>query len=688
MSEVELSTAVGLICTALATVVAITIFMAIVRGLIYICRPNEILIFAGRKHRLPDGTEVGYRVVRKGWAIRIPLLQKVSRMDMRLFLVEVTVANAYSKGGIPLTVHAIANVKISSDPTLVRNAVERFLGMDPKQIAMVARQTLEGVLREVLSQLTPEEVNEDRLKFAETLRENAKDDFDKLGLELDVLKVQNVSDEQKYLQNLGRARIALMIRDAQNAENEANQKIAEEEAAARQRAESAQKKAEATVLQKRNQLRAELAKMEAQAQARSRTRRRSPPRRRAPRPSRSCSACAPSSSSCGCECDVVLPAEAAREAAEARARGDAAPLVENGKAAAEALRCWPRSGRRPAPAGATCTCCSSCARWWRRRSSAWRSTQIGELSIVDGGDGEAYAAFVANFPAAVARVLDETARAVGMDVRALLARRGGDPVSGAPVVVVVLFAAFVVAIVLSVVIKRLLYVSAPNEALILSGRVRARRPARASATAWCAAAARCACRSFELVDSVDLTNIAIDIEVKSAYSKGGIPLNVHGVANVKLPGEEPLLNNAVERFLGRTRPEIMRVAKETLEGNLRGVLAQLTPEEVNQDKVRFAEKLLEEAEHDLSRMGLVLDTLKIQNVTDDVGYLNSIGRIQGARVRMDAAVAEARARGRRERAAVAQLVRVADRQGRRRPRDRAAGDEQARARRADAPRRP
>jgi len=215
-------------------------------------------------------------------------------------------------------------------------------------------------------------------------------------------------------------------------------------------------------------------------------------------------------------------------------------------------------------------------------------------------------------------------------------------VSGAPVVLVVLFAAFVVAIVLSVVIKRLLYVSAPNEALILSGRVRhvgqrelgyrVVRGGRAMRMPL-----------FELIDSVDLTNIAIDIEVKSAYSKGGIPLNVHGVANVKLPGEEPLLNNAIERFLGRTRPEIMRVAKETLEGNLRGVLAQLTPEEVNQDKVRFAEKLLEEAEHDLSRIGLVLDTLKIQNITDDVGYLNSIGRIQGARVRMDASVAEARA---------------------------------------------
>jgi flotillin len=209
-------------------------------------------------------------------------------------------------------------------------------------------------------------------------------------------------------------------------------------------------------------------------------------------------------------------------------------------------------------------------------------------------------------------------------------------------VLVVLGAAIFVFIVLSGVVKSLLYVSAPNEALIFSGRV---RTVGKREVGYRVVRGGRGLRAplFELVDSVDLTNIAIDIEVKAAYSKGGIPLNVHGVANVKLPGEEPLLNNAIERFLGRTRAEIMKIAKETLEGNLRGVLALLTPEEVNQDKARFAQTLLEEAEHDLSRIGLVLDTLKIQNITDDVGYLNSIGRIQGARVRMEAAVAEARA---------------------------------------------
>jgi flotillin len=202
---------------------------------------------------------------------------------------------------------------------------------------------------------------------------------------------------------------------------------------------------------------------------------------------------------------------------------------------------------------------------------------------------------------------------------------------------------FVVLLILTSLVRSLLYVSAPNEALIFSGRVR--RVGEREVGYRVARGGR-ALRMplFEVVDSVELSNIAIDIEVKGAYSKGGIPLNVHGVANVKLPGEDPLLNNAIERFLGKQLPEIMRIAKETLEGNLRGVLAQLTPEEVNQDKARFAHTLLEEAEHDLNRMGLVLDTLKIQNITDDVGYLNSIGRIQGAKVRMEAAIAEAKAR--------------------------------------------
>ena len=93
--------------------------------------------------------------------------------------------------------------------------------------------------------------------------------------------------------------------------------------------------------------------------------------------------------------------------------------------------------------------------------------------------------------------------------------------------------------------------------------------------------------------------------------------------------------------MGKTQKQIKGIARETLEGNLRGVLAGLTPEQVNEDKMAFARSLLEEAEDDLERLGLVLDNLQIQNISDEQDYLNSIGRKQRAELKRDARIAEA-----------------------------------------------
>jgi flotillin len=195
-------------------------------------------------------------------------------------------------------------------------------------------------------------------------------------------------------------------------------------------------------------------------------------------------------------------------------------------------------------------------------------------------------------------------------------------------------------LVLALVVRRMLYVSQPNEVLVFAGRRRVgERQIRGYRVIRGGRALRVPL--FETVDRMDLTNMIIDVQVRNAYSKGGIPLAVQGVANIKVPGSEPLLNNTLERFLGKPRQELMKIARETLEGNLRGVLSTLTPEEVNENKEAFAHQLAKEAEQDLDNLGLVLDTLKIQNVTDDVGYLDAIGRARSAQIRRDALIAEA-----------------------------------------------
>lgn len=205
---------------------------------------------------------------------------------------------------------------------------------------------------------------------------------------------------------------------------------------------------------------------------------------------------------------------------------------------------------------------------------------------------------------------------------------------------------FVVAIMLflaSLVFRSLLYICGPNEVLIFSGGF---RNVEGKTLGYRVIKGGSSIRRplVERVDRMDLTNMIIEVSIQNAYSKGGIPLNIQGVANVKVAGHEPVLNNAIERFLGWERERIMQVAKDTLEGNLRGVLSQLTPEQVNEDKITFAEKLLEEAEHDLTKLGLVLDTLKVQNVSDDKGYLKSIGRKQSADLVTRSKIAEATSR--------------------------------------------
>lgn len=198
------------------------------------------------------------------------------------------------------------------------------------------------------------------------------------------------------------------------------------------------------------------------------------------------------------------------------------------------------------------------------------------------------------------------------------------------------------AFVLFVVIVKLMYICQPNEVLIFSGAKRRMADGRVLGYQIIKGGRRVRRPLVEVVDRMDLTNMPIDLAVTGAYSKGGIPLNVHGIANVKIAGEQPMLDNAIERFLGVERHRIMQVAKETLEGNLRGVLATLTPEEVNADKIKFAQSLLNEAEDDLRHIGLELDTLKIQDVSDEVNYLDSIGRKQSAEVLKNATIAEAR----------------------------------------------
>lgn len=419
VSEVQ---AVLILFGAVGLVITLGLLLLVLSSFLVICKPNEIVVISGRRTRLPDGTVVGYKVLHGGRSLRIPGIETIHRMDTRLMPVTVEVHEAYSRGGIALTVQAIANIKVTSSPSLVRNAVERCLSMSQQQIATVAQQTLEGVLREVVAELTPEEVNEDRLKFAETLVKHATDDLEKLGLDLDVLKIQNVTDQRGYLANLGRAQIARIVRDAENAENAAKQALGEAQSRARQRSEVAQKEAESLVLTRRNSMRATLATLEGEvrsveleadvaAQAARAEAEQELQQLRAEQ------------ERLRLDVEMFLPAEAARLASEADARGSAAPLAENGRASAEALSLVATAWQSAGAEGRDLYVLQNLKSLVEAAVSRVSKTQVNTTNVVDSGDGEAFRSAVAAYPAAVSAVVDETARAMGVDLSALLARK-------------------------------------------------------------------------------------------------------------------------------------------------------------------------------------------------------------------------------------------------------------------------
>jgi len=211
--------------------------------------PNAVAVFSGRKRKLPDGRLVGYRMVKGGAALRIPLLEKVEYLSLNVMTIPLEIKRAYTLKGVPVSVKAVANVKIRSDDTSLQAAAERFLGMTHDQIQRVIFQTLEGHLRSILGTLTVEEINNDRQSFAQKLTSEAAADLEKMGLGVDVLTIQEISDEEEYLNALGKRRTAEVKRDATIGEAEATRDAKIKSALALQEGERARFSAEAEIAQ-------------------------------------------------------------------------------------------------------------------------------------------------------------------------------------------------------------------------------------------------------------------------------------------------------------------------------------------------------------------------------------------------------------------------------------------------------
>lgn len=380
-----------------------------------------MLVISGRRQR--DGA--GYRILIGGRAVVVPFLEKVARLSLRNMQVGLEV-KAQSGGGkmMPVLVTGVANVKISSDPAERANAIERFLGQPVEELRRVARETLEGGLRAVIGKMTPEEIVEDRDKFVQTVMHEVTDDFRKLGLLIDSVNIQNVSDEEQYLESIARKARAEVISAARMAEaeraSEAVIKEAEAKAAARranaerdaeaktaeaeslQRAEKARLTAETAIAESENDLRvrkAELAREAAIKEAQQQEAEAAVEKARL-------------------TATTVARAEADRDIAKAKAVGDAASVAEEGRARAAAIELIGKA-IQDHPEALKVMLVEMMPLVVKELAGTVRDIDLGSVTVIDSGGGDA----IAGAALSRARILSESLASVesvlGVDLRQL-----------------------------------------------------------------------------------------------------------------------------------------------------------------------------------------------------------------------------------------------------------------------------
>jgi flotillin len=409
---------------AAAGLLLVVLLVWIVTRFLYICGPEEVLIFSGRQRELKDGSKVGYQVLFGGRKWKTPLVERVDRMDLRTIPIDIKSSNAYSKGGIPLVLHAIAMVKVSDNPKHITNAIERFLGRDVSEIRRVAKETLEGHLRGVVARLTPEEVNEDRLKFAGALQKEAQEDFKKLGIYLDILKIQSVQDDVNYLASIGRERIAIVLRDAEVAESTCKSLAEQAEADARQDGEVANQKAETAIVSKNNEVKRIEAELEAEAAAEEERTIQAALHARA-KAEQALQEVRKTVEKTRLTADVVLPAQAEQAAEALRARGEASLIEEHGRARARALDLMTEAWKKAGKDAKDIFLIQNLETVLETVVTRVNAIEVREVNVLDSGDGAGLATYASAYPAMVAQVLKELEKTTGVDVIGILAPEVG-----------------------------------------------------------------------------------------------------------------------------------------------------------------------------------------------------------------------------------------------------------------------
>ena len=217
-------------------VLVLIFLMTTLAGLFRKAGPHEALIVYGFG---------GTRIVKGGGAIIFPMVQTCRELSLELMSFDVAPQqDLYTRQGVAVTVEAVAQIKVKSDPESIQTAAEQFLTKTPQERDGLIRLVMEGHLRGIIGQLTVEQIVKEPEMVGDRMRSTCADDMNKMGLEVISFTIKEVRDKNEYISNMGKPDVARIRRDADVATAEAERDTAIKRAEATRDAATAKAQAD------------------------------------------------------------------------------------------------------------------------------------------------------------------------------------------------------------------------------------------------------------------------------------------------------------------------------------------------------------------------------------------------------------------------------------------------------------
>jgi len=180
--------------------------------------PNQALIVYGFR---------GTRIIKGRGTVIFPMVESARELSLELMSFDVAPQqDLYTMQGVAVTVEAVAQIKVKSDPESIQTAAEQFLTKSDQNREALIRLVMEGHLRGIIGQLTVEQIVKEPEMVGDRMRTTCAADLNKMGLEVISFTIKEVRDKNEYIANMGRPDIARVKRDAEIATAEAERDTA------------------------------------------------------------------------------------------------------------------------------------------------------------------------------------------------------------------------------------------------------------------------------------------------------------------------------------------------------------------------------------------------------------------------------------------------------------------------------